>query len=66
MKKFNNSKISIAIMLAVFSNASLAIKINPDDIKQANAEQSSINNSVVRKHAPEVTLDIVQEQLYQI
>ena len=61
MKKFNNSKISIAIMLAVFSNASLAIKINPDDIKQANAEQSSINNSVVRKHAPEVTLDIVQE-----
>ena len=61
MKKFNKINVSVAIMLAVLSGSALAITANLGETKHANVEQSSINNSVVLKPAPEVTLDIVQE-----
>jgi len=61
MKTLTKTKITLAILLAVSSNVTLATKAQTAGEKDDNTEQSIIENSVVTKYSPEVTLDTVQE-----
>ncbi len=61
MKTLTKSKITLAILLVVSSNVTLATKALTASEKDDNTKQSIIENSVVTKYSPEVTLDTVQE-----